>query len=275
MIIKAVKAMPRINIKGAVDDIAETVSSATKSTSKSLIDIKSVSKPNKITIKTPAQQTFEEGVGANILAEQNRTLISTRQQAQAPRTSNPIRIRNTSGAYISPHTSDYQRLCSPNMTLAQAEELSRLFYEDTGLILHCPTERTHLFSIALDSIYTAVKQGKFPKDIKHVLIGHGMGSSQAKTWAMEGLSLKNKEIVEIFPYINKTIPKGEKVLVCSCESPIGQIASKPGIGNEVQLSLGDLSAPGKVVRSGIDRIIGHYTITDGFKPYEIFIKPKA
>ena len=65
------------------------------------------------------------------------------------------------------------------------------------------------------------------------------------------------------------------MLVCSCESPIGQIAGKPGIGNEVQVSLDDLTAPGKVVRSGIDKIIGHYTISDGFKPYEIFIKPKA
>lgn len=263
--IKAVKAMPKINIKGAVDDIAEAVTSTTNS----------VSKANKITIKTPAQQTFEEGVGTNILAEQNRALVNARQEVQVSRTSNPIRINSTSGGCISPHSKDYQRLCSPNMTLAQAEELSRLFYEDTGLILHCPTERTHLFSIALDSIYSAVKQGKFPKDIKHVLIGHGMGSSQAKTWMMEGSSLKNKEIVEIFPYISKTIPKGEKVLVCSCESPIGQIAGKPGIGNEVQLSLGDLSAPGKVVRSGIDKIIGHYTTTEGFKPYEIYIRPKV
>ena len=75
-----------------------------------------------------------------------------------------------------------------------------------------------------------------PKAAIEVLIGHGMGSSKAKTWAMEGLSLKNGEIVEVFPYINKTIPKGEKVLVCSCESRgLGQIAGKPGIGDEVEL----------------------------------------
>lgn len=232
----------------------------------------------KITIKpSVAQTTFEEGVGANIVAEQNRAMINARQQVQNPRATNTMRIgRRTSQGFTSPHSSDYQRLCSPHMTLAEAEELSRLFYEDTGLILHCPTGRTHLFSIALDSIYSAVKQGTFPKDIKHVLIGHGMGSSKAKTWAMEGLSLKNGEIVEVFPYINKTIPKGEKVLVCSCESRgLGQIAGKPGIGDEVELSLDVEGNPGKVVRSGIDRIIGHYTQTGGFVPYEMYIKPKV
>lgn len=230
----------------------------------------------KITIKpSVAQTTFEEGVGANIVAEQNRATVNAKQYVQTPRATNTRGIRVTEQGFTSPHSTDYQRLCSPHMTLAEAEELSRLFYEDTGLILHCPTGRTHLFSIALDSIYSAVKQGTFPKDIKHVLIGHGHGSSKAKTWAMEGLSLKNGEVVEIFPYINKAIPKGEKVLVCSCESPLGKMAGKPGIGDEVELSLDDLSAPGKVVRSGIDRIIGHYTKTENYVPYEMYIKPKA
>lgn len=232
----------------------------------------------KMTIKpSVAQTTFEEGLGTNIIAEQNRAMVNARQQVQTLRTTNTIRIgRPTSQACISPHASDYQRLCSPHMTLTEAEELSRLFYEDTGLILHCPTNRTHLFSIALNSIYSAVKQGTFPKDIKHVLIGHGMGSSKAKTWAMEGLSLKNGEVVEVIPYINKSIPKGEKVLVCSCESRgLGQIAGKPGIGNEVELSLECEGEPGKVVRSGIDRIIGHYTLTGGYVPYEMYIKPKV
>lgn len=265
--IKAVKAMPKINIKGAVDDIAEAVTSATKSTGKPSIDIKSVSKPNKITIKTPAQQTFEEGVGANILAEQNRAMVTR-----------PIRINSRGGGYISPYANDYNRLCNSGnwayqMTPEKAAELQQKFFNETGLILHIPSSSTGRFDIALNSICSEVNKGTFPKDIKHVLIGHGSGSSQAKTWFLEGQGLRDGKTVEIFPYINANIPKGEKVLVTSCESPCGKVFGKPGIGDEVQLSLACIESPGKVVRSGTDRIIGHYTTQEGFKPYEIYIKP--
>ena len=228
----------------------------------------------KMTIKPKvAQTTFEGGVGANIVAEQNRALIASR-----PRTTHHMTIGQPSGGYTSPYHDDYLRLCgsgSVEITPEKALELQQKFLDETGLILHVPASRTSGFSIALDSICTAVHEGTFPKDIKHVLIGHGYGSSQAKTWALEGRGLKDGKPVEILPYISENIPKGEKVLVCSCESPVGKIAGKPGIGDEVILSLGDADAPGKVVRSGIDRIIGQYTITGGFVPYEMYIKPKA
>lgn len=249
-----------------------------------------------ITIKpTAAQSMFEEGVGANIIAEQNKARIIIRPKTaqtvtkptnrievpeQVQSTTSPITIRRRNSGYISPYHSDYERLCNTGiagseMTPEKATELQQKFFEETGLMLHVPASSTRKFSIALDTICSAVHEGTFPKDIKHVLIGHGYGSSTAKTWALEGKGLKDGKLVEVFPYINANIPKGEKVLVTSCESHCGQIASKPGIGNEVQLSLEDLSAPGKVVRSGIDRIIGHYTKTGGFVPYEMAIKPKV
>jgi hypothetical protein len=269
MLIKSVKAMPKINIKRAADDIVEAVSSATKSTSKSPIDIKTVSKPNKVTIKTSAQQTFEEGVGANILAEQNRAMVTR-----------PIRIGSRSGGYISPYADDYNRLCNSGrwahqMTPEKAAELQQKFFDETGLILHIPSSSTGNFNTALNAICTEVNKGTFPKDIKHVIIGHGSGSSQAKTWFLEGQGLKDGKTVEIFPYINANIPKGEKVLVTSCESPCGIIPGKPGIGGEVQLNLACIDSPGKIVRSGNDKIIGHYTTQEGLRHYEIYIKPKT
>ena len=229
----------------------------------------------KMTIKpSVAQITFEEGTGANILAEQNRAIInSNRSTIHSPR------ITPIPASYKNPYAEDFNRLCNTGewgfqMTLEKARELQQKFFEETGLILHVPASSTGRFDNTLNNICFAVHEGNFPKDIKHVLIGHGIGSASAKTWILEGKGLKDGSTIEILPYINANIPHGEKVLVTSCEQGT-KIANKPGIGDEVQLSLGDVSAPGKVVRSGTDRIIGHYTITGGYVPYEMYIKPKA
>ena len=223
------------------------------------------------TIQT-RHQTFEAGAGQDIVAQQNKVMLNRRTH---PITRNPIPPN--------PRWLEYDRLCNiGEFTAQKAEELKRLFFEKTGLTLHCPSSRVKNFNVVLTEIELAIERGQFPKDIKHVLIGHGYGSSQYKTWALAGLGLKNKETVEIFPYINnnESIKYGEKVLVCSCESKLEtKIPGKPGIGDEVELCLADKEQPAKIVRKGVDEIIGHYTTADrcvggGDRYYKMWIQKR-
>ena len=216
----------------------------------------------KITRKDTAQVS-----GADILAEQNKAMINTR-------TASGFTIKSNSG--ITRETAldaEYNRLATGingTNTLDNVNRLKSLFEQDTGLILHCPANRTNLFGMALSAISKDVKQGIFPKDIKHVLIGHGMGSSlPSKTgiigWELEDRSFAGGKPVNIFEYINKNIPKGEKVLVCSCEEG-ATIANRAGIGRHVELSLSVPTEPAKIVRAGENKIIGHYTSYDSKFP---------
>lgn len=185
--------------------------------------------------------------GTDILAEQN---IVT------------LRVKNK--GFSVPLESEYNKLATginDTNTLENIQRLKFLFEQDTGLVLHAPSNRTNLFGLALSTISRDIKQGTFPVDIKHVLIGHGMGSSLNKSWILEGLGFANGKSVNIFEYINKNILNGEKVLVCSCEEG-ATVVTKPGIGRHVELSLAVPTEPAKIVEAGKNEIIGHYTSLD-------------
>lgn len=201
-------------------------------------------------------------LGADILAEQNRTIINSG-------TTTKLASKNNNEIITVVNRDEYNRLATGingTNTIENVNRLKTLFEQDTGLILHCPANRTNLFGIALSQISRDIKLGIYPKDIKHVLIGHGIGSSIPNksgyiSWELEGLSFANGKHVNIFEYINKNIPKGEKVLVCSCEEGVA-ISGRPCVGKHVELSLGVPTEPAKIVQSGENKIIGHYTSYD-------------
>lgn len=241
------------------------------------ITIKSKEAP-KITIKTeePVQSATAMKItkkdvthvsGADILAEQNKAMIG-----QSIRTSNRVTIKGISG--VNPLYCEFDRLMTNGpLNLEKAQEIERLFFENTGIKLYCPSnDVSGAFSQSLKNIVEAVNNGTFPKEIKHILIGHGVGSSlTSRGWCMSGTSVKDGKIIEIYDYINKLkLPKNEPVLVLCCEDGITSVPNKPGIGMEVDLSLANLGGfdrhfkklmgPGKIVRSGENRICGHFTL---------------
>lgn len=89
------------------------------------------------------------------------------------------------------------------------------------------------FNIALSSIADAVKSQTFPKEIKHVMIGHGSGRAETE-WITAG---RGKPI-NILEYINsnKDIKAVDMVLVTCCVT--GGILNplRPGKGLPVDLS---------------------------------------
>ena len=202
--------------------------------------------------------------GYDILAEQNKaTLLNFR----------PKHCKN-------PHLVRCERLLNEgSMTIEKAEELSKEFFNDTGLILHCPSNsNSGAFNQTLASISEAIHNGTFPKEIKHVVIGHGVGNSLIKnSWQMSGTSLKDGKPIYIFDFLRNTIKNGEDVLVCCCETAQRSVAGKPGIGHRVDLSLTNIgcytsgigfTGPAKIVKAGEDKISGHYTINGGLVRYE-------
>ena len=108
-----------------------------------------------------------------------------------------------------------------------------------------------------------MKNGRFPKDLKYVIFGHGEGSSLVASGKDRWHVLADSN-VGIFDYINKNVPKGEKVLVNCCETTPKQYKhllpkDKPAIGNPTHT---DASSsyyhPLKIVQSGRNEIIGGY-----------------
>ncbi|MBP3924027.1 hypothetical protein J6E39_02150 [bacterium] len=198
-----------------------------------------VTKP-KISFGQKATQT---GEGLQILAEQNRSTFNFGKKQS----------RN----YISHLIGE-----TPNISLARRE-----FYNATGLQLHCPTKSDlGAFTGGLENLENAIKgtgmiNAMTPqpavkidlKGIKHVLIGHGVGSVDKNSWAFYETRQK------VLDYINKNIPKGEQVLVMTCETGT-QNAQKLGIGSEVSTLLTDFRNPGKVVEAGRNEIIGQVVL---------------
>ena len=118
------------------------------------------------------------------------------------------------------------------------------------------------FNIALSAISDAAKSQTFPKEIKHVMIGHGSGRAETE-WITAG---RGKPI-NILEYINsnKDIKAGDMVLVTCCET--GGILNplRPGKGLPVDLSLTTLipdsiGGPAKIVIAGQNKVGGHFTL---------------
>ena len=124
-----------------------------------------------VTTKPPSQVS-----GTEILASNNRAMLGRNVQTTT--------IRGVSST--NPYFREYSRLCnSGNFTIEEAKLLAKTFHDDTGLILHCPGNDVRNFNIALSSIADAVKSQTFPKQIKHVMIGHGSGRAETE-WITAG-----------------------------------------------------------------------------------------
>mgnify|MGYP000407496579 CR=1 FL=1 len=238
---------------------------------KKKIDIKGVTKPPEITIKESSlssdstiksntvpskaiieSKTNNEFLGQDILAEQNKVLISI----------NNVSRQNQANRRV------YQNLCDKGfISQSDTEALVKTFKDETGLNLYC-SGNVRQFNATLSVIADEVKAGKFPKDkIKHILIGHGTGNIEDKNWCTaDGPILK---------YINSN-PKMEKrdlVLVACCETNGKRVAGKPAKGHQVELTLCDNTinhenrGPAKIIHVGEEDICGQYSIIDGFKLY--------
>lgn len=235
----------------------------------------------KITIKphkshsAPARKDVAQVSGADILAEQNKAMIGQRNSRR-------FTVKHITEA--NPLYGEFDRLMNHGrLNLEKAQEIERLFFKNTvleekgytGINLYCPSNSVEgAFSSSLTRIIEAVNGGTFPKEIKHVLIGHGVGSSLTpRGWQMSGLSVKDGKVIEIYDFVNKLkLPKNEPVLVLCCEDGIKSVPGKPGVGMKVDLGLANLGSfdrnshslmgPGKIVRSGENEICGHYTLID-------------
>lgn len=255
-VIRGVKALPKITIKPpkikiksqtAIDEVCGAVTKTTKP---------------KVTIKATSSSvnTTNRASGVDILAEQNRAMLGRNNQTQ-------LNIRGISNP--NPHYNDYIQLCnSANFTVQEAELLVQKFKELTGLNLYC-SGNVRGFEQTLSIITDEVKAGRFPKEkIKHILIGHGTGNIENKTWCTaDGPILK---------YINShpKMEKGDLVLVACCETNGKRVLGKPAKGHQVELSLCDSTinregrGPAKIIRVGEEDICGQYSISKGFELYE-------
>lgn len=115
-----------------------------------------------------------------------------------------------------------------------------------------------------DVIEAGIKNGTIPKDIEHVVMGHGVGLSKEGTWvfAKSGQSVPN--------WISENIKPGKKCIVAVCEfgnAPINK--DQPAIGSMVSNLFTNPSQPAKIMQSGNNNIIGHYLLNDGVKYYEL------
>lgn len=166
-----------------------------------------------------------------------------------------INAGNRLGARFKNCFKSTSRFDSSNESSANITRICSEFKQATGITLHCPTQwNLAPLDEALMTVANLKQAGTFPPDIKHLIIGHGTGSSLNDTWRFCDTG------ENIFNFINRTIPKGEKVLLGVCEEG-ATVIGKPGIGKHVVNSFVDASMPGKIVESGKNKIIGHF-LTD-------------
>ena len=203
----------------------------------------------KITIKDTAQVS-----GTDILAEQNRAMINTR-------TASGLIIKGTGTT-----TNKYHNLLE-HCTPSKAREAERLFHQETGLTLHCPTtwELTYNkhsgmggFDNGLENLAEWSKQGLLKEfeehGIKHILIGHGTGSSVNGTWRFA----ETNELISNYIRRTPSIKKGDRILVMCCEQAPETCINGRCIGLEVDTSLFYPSNPAKIVEAGREGVIGHF-----------------
>lgn len=253
---------------GLVDDVA---SAATKPQ----ITIKE--KPE-VTIKSVTPASSRQVSGADILAEQNRTMLVNHRNTSSQvnnvgvnPVSNPERV-NIKGVSAQPEfTRKFAELCNKNHGVITPEdivELQKVFKAETELTLHC-FGNVRDFNKTLSAIADEVKKGNFPKEIKHIMIGHGSGNVATKNWVTsEGSVLK-------YINTNNKMEKGDLVLVVCCEDGLGAWNRDfPGRGLPVELvPCGRFKndagrGPAKIVRRGEEIICGDYSLTDGLKLYD-------
>ena len=159
-------------------------------------------------------------------------------------------------------------------TKESVQEICDTFTKETGIkLIMTDTSEAYCFSSFANILLRDIKNGRFPKDIKYVIFGHGSGTSLVKTgddaWHVAG----NPKI-KIFDFIEQNVPKGNKVLVNSCEITPKQYQhlipkDKPAIGYPTCTDASSsYDYPLKIVESGKRQIIGGYAngIATIYKP---------
>ncbi len=196
---------------------------------------------------TPAN-TNVTGTCSTQVSGQPTPAIQTSQQSTAGH-------RMTIGKVTNPYTGHRYRLY--NRTPQDLKKECDAFKLATGAELHVPsTMASDLFGDACIVLERAAKDGNFPKDIKHVLVGHGYGSSVNGDWNI----INGGGNVLNYIANNPNIKEGEKVLVLCCES-YGTVRGRNGIGGTVILSLTDSLHPAKIVVKGQNKIGGELYFT--------------
>ena len=251
---------------GLVDDVAGTAT-------KPQITIK---KKPEVTIKSVTPANSGQVSGAEILAMQNKATQvnsnNTTRRADDIRTSIPkqngqLSIKSKELPESDKCFKTFYDLCERNNGEIIPEDIVKLqeeFFKETGLMLHC-SGNVREFNIMLGTIVDEIRAKRFPKEIKHIMIGHGFGNVHTKTWATaDG---------PIFKFISKNnkIKEGDLILVGCCEERGPRILGKPAYGREVELDLDVVHTnrgPGKIVRAGEEDLCGHYSLADGLKLYE-------
>lgn len=153
----------------------------------------------------------------------------------------------------------FEKIMIHNPTVEDAAKACKILEKETGLkCLMTNPQEAYAFQNVGHTLIRDVKQGRFPKDIKYMIFGHGEGCSLNNTWRVANTDKK------IFDIVQENVPKGEKVLVISCEVPdtkeIKRILpkNKPAIGHPVTELYSTYHTPSKIVQSGRNEIIGGY-----------------
>lgn len=146
----------------------------------------------------------------------------------------------------------------------EIDKVLNQFKQETGINMHLVDKtQAYCFEDFANVLLRDINNGNFPKDIKHIVFGHGMGTSVLKDGKDSWRSAFNPKI-KIFDFIEQNIPEGEKVLVNCCETTPKQYKhllpkDKPAIGYPTYT---DASSsyyhPLKIVESGKSQIIGAY-----------------
>lgn len=210
----------------------------------------------KFNIGTPTkiEQANRKMTGATQLAEQNKTFIIGSKRAISKQSV----LCDTK----------YPRLTSDISSLEPMQNIQAFcndFKTRTGLELHIPDNwNLQEMTSITDYIEAGIKNGKFPTDVKHVVMSHGQGLSTNGTWVF---SYSGQSVPE---WIATNIKPGEKCLVAVCETGSTSLnKARPGIGNIVTNSFTNPSEPGKIMQSGNNNIIGHYLINEGPTYYNL------
>ena len=140
-----------------------------------------------------------------------------------------------------------------------AKTACEIFEHETGIKMYMTNpEGAQSFSTNANILIRWIKEGKFPKQIKHIVIGHGAGTTVDDTW-----HVAFEPNVKIDDFIAQRIPKGEMVLVNCCEGTPKSLRhlipkDKPAIGKSASEFDSTYTYPAKVVISGQKGIVGGY-----------------
>ena len=248
-----------LNLDKVKNFFNDTIQNAPKQAKKLIPAKKSAPKTPKKTPKNAQNASVTSPISTS--NQQKAAKTGASRQNNSPKINNSIFHRKhnwskaTAGAVFTPNAAsiqDYENILAitkkGNLESRDLKEIERIFKQHTGITLHCPESYNFKeFEGFFEPLIKYDMHNRISPEIKHIVIGHGTGSAAQGNWQFEG----NKK--SVFDFIESCIPKGEKALLVTCEStnPI-----KPGLGGPVNISLHAKDRPGKVVESGIRKIIG-------------------